>query len=148
MDDDDEDDEEDNEEDDDDDNDEEDDEEDDNEYNDEDDGDKNDEDDEEDDNEYDDEDDDDDKNDENEPVLDEKSGLCVSPDNMAGNATRHRDTPNWEGHIIYIDIYIYINLDYIYLCNQTPPTEKARWGSILQSDFIFQLRWYPSFLKS
>ena len=50
----------------------------------------------------DDEDDDDDDNDDNddedvdedEPVLDEKSGLCVSPDNMAGNATRHRDTPN------------------------------------------------------
>ena len=49
----------------------------------------------------------DEEDEEDERMLDEKSGLCVSPDNMAGNATRHRDTPNWEGHIIYIDIYIY-----------------------------------------
>ena len=49
----------------------------------------------------------DEEDEEDERMLDEKSGLCVSPDNMAGNATRHRDTPNWEGYIIYIDIYLY-----------------------------------------
>ena len=36
----------------------------------------------------------DEEDEEDERMLDEKSGLCVSPDNMAGNATRHRDTPN------------------------------------------------------
>ena len=83
----------------------------------------------------------DEEDEEDERMLDEKSGLCVSPDNMAGNATRHRDTPN-EKAILYIYRYIYLYKFrlYIYLCNQTPPTEKARWGSIPQSDFIFQLR--------
>ena len=62
----------------------------------------------------------DEEDEEDERMLDEKSGLCVSPDNMAGNATRHRDTPNWEGHIISIDKYIY--LDYIIYIFMQPDT--------------------------
>ena len=80
----------------------------------------------------------DEEDEEDERMLDEKSGLCVSPDSMAGNATRHPQLR--RPYYIYRYIYLYKFRLYIYLCNQTPPTEKARWGSIPQSDFIFQLR--------